>query len=281
MPRSSPGCRNRAREVLRRPELAPAAAAGAVDPHEVRVAAQRAERPAHAVVRIGQDREREGGGGQELPAAAPAVEVDVKQVVGVELHFQPRTAVGDDPERMQDLAVEVGRCLEADARRTVKLGDDHPLGPVDDEGAVLGHDRDFPEVDLLLLHVADRLRALGVVPGDEADRHLERRGVRHAPGQALLNVVLRLLEGVPHEFQRSRVVEVLDREDRVEHRLQADVVPLFCLDVRLEKAFEGLLLYLDQIGNFKNGRNLRKVLADSQDVFRGRNVVHRFASPSA
>ena len=43
--------------------------------------------------------------------------------------------------------------------RAVELRDDDPLGPVDDERAVLGHHRDLAEVDLLLLDVADGVRA--------------------------------------------------------------------------------------------------------------------------
>ena len=72
--------------------------------------------------------------------------------------------------------------------------DDDPLGAVDDERPVLGHQRDVAEVDLLLLDVADGLDAgLGIlVPDDEADRDLERHGVGHAALLALVDVVLQL-----------------------------------------------------------------------------------------
>ena len=101
----------------------------------------------------------------------------------------------------------------------MELRNDHALRPVDHKGAVVGHDRDFPEVDLLLLHVADRLGTFGIVPSDESNRHLERCGVGHASLEALLDVVLRLFEGVAHEFERSRVVKVADRKDRVKDGL--------------------------------------------------------------
>src|SRR4029453_1139831 len=80
------------------------------------------------------------------------------------------------------------------ARRAVQLADDDALSAVDDEGAVLRHQRNVAVVDLLLLDVADGLHAgLGVlVPDDEADRHLERHGVGHAPLLALVDVVLQL-----------------------------------------------------------------------------------------
>ena len=84
--------------------------------------------------------------------------------------------------------------VEEGARRAVQLRDDDALGAVDDEGAVLGHQRDVAEVDLLLLDVADGLDAgLGVlVPDHQADRHLQRHGVGHAALLALVDVVLQL-----------------------------------------------------------------------------------------
>src|SRR6202158_3301623 len=76
----------------------------------------------------------------------------------------------------------------------MELADDDALGAVDDERAVLGHQRDVAEVDLLLLDVADGLDAgLGVlVPDHEADRHLQRHGVGHAALLAFVDVVLQL-----------------------------------------------------------------------------------------
>ena len=84
--------------------------------------------------------------------------------------------------------------VEEHSGRAVELGDDDPLGAVDDEGAVVGHERDVPEVDFLLLDIPDRphprLRVL--VVHRETDGDLERNGVRHAPLLALLDVVLEL-----------------------------------------------------------------------------------------
>ena len=76
----------------------------------------------------------------------------------------------------------------------MELRDDDAFGAVDNERPVLGHERDVAEVDLLLLDVADGLDpGFGVfVPDDEADRDLERHGVRHAALLALVHVVLQL-----------------------------------------------------------------------------------------
>src|SRR5207248_9593597 len=78
--------------------------------------------------------------------------------------------------------------------RAVQLRDDDARGTVDDEGAVLRHQRDVAEIDLLLLDVADGLDAglRILVPDHETDGHLERHGVGHAALLALVDVVLQL-----------------------------------------------------------------------------------------
>src|SRR6185295_5690332 len=125
--------------------------------------------------------------GQEL---ALAVDADVEQVLRVVLELHPRTAVRDDLRDVERLVFRV----EEGARRAVQLRDNDALGAVDDEGAVLGHQRNVAEVDLLLLDVADGLDAgLGVlVPDHQPDRHLQRHGVGHAALLALVDVVLQL-----------------------------------------------------------------------------------------
>ncbi len=124
---------------------------------------------------------------EELPLP---VDADVEQVLRVVLELHPRPAVRDDLRDVERLVFRV----EERARRPVELRDDDALGAVDDERAVVRHQRDVAEVDLLLLDVADGLDAgLGVlVPDDEADRDLERHGVGHAALLALVDVVLQL-----------------------------------------------------------------------------------------
>ena len=60
-------------------------------------------------------------GGQKFPAAFFAVEINVKQIAGVELRLIPGTAVGNDAEGVQHFAVGMLRRLEGDARRAVQL----------------------------------------------------------------------------------------------------------------------------------------------------------------
>ena len=132
-------------------------------------------------------------GAQENRAEELALAVDahVENVLGVVLELDPRAAVGNDfPE---EIAAVVGRFVEH-AGRAVQLADDHALGAVDDEGAVVGHQRNIAEEDFLFLDVADVFRAgvrILVVDG-QADGDLERSGVGHAALLALVHVVLQL-----------------------------------------------------------------------------------------
>ena len=76
----------------------------------------------------------------------------------------------------------------------MQLADDDALGPIDDERAVLGHQRDFAKVDFLFLDVSNRLLAgVGVlVENREPDRHLQRCGIGHAAFLAFRHVVLQI-----------------------------------------------------------------------------------------
>ena len=122
---------------------------------------------------------------------ALAVDTDVQQILVVVLELDPASAVGND------LAEEIAlrrNALKEHAGRAVQLRYDDALGAVDDEGAVIGHQRNFAEEDFLLLDVADRLGAgfrVLVVDG-KADGHLERSGVGHAALFALGDVVFQL-----------------------------------------------------------------------------------------
>src|SRR6202021_2371562 len=107
-----------------------------------------------------------------------------------------------------EIAAVVGS-LEKHARRTVQLADDYAFGAVDDERAVLRHHRDIAEKCFLFLDIANGLRAgIGIlVVNREADRDLERRGVRHAALLALIHVVLKL--------QRYRIAALVAERGRV------------------------------------------------------------------
>ena len=158
---------------------------------------------------------------------------------GIELEVEPRAAVRDDARAVEQLAARVRLALvvvEEDARAAVELRDDDALGAVDDERAGLGHQRELAEVDLLLLDVAhDALAAVAGVVDHQLGRDLDRRREGHAALAALVDVVLRLLQVVRDEHELARAVEVLDREDAPEDRLEPDLLTLVRRHVRLEE----------------------------------------------
>ena len=89
--------------------------------------------------------------GEKFPAAFAAIEIDVKQVAGIELHFDPGTAIRNDAEAVEHFAVEMDARLESDARGAMQLRNDDALGAVDDERALRRHERDFAHVNFLFL----------------------------------------------------------------------------------------------------------------------------------
>ena len=139
--------------------------------------------------------------------------------------------------------------VEEDARRAVHLGDDDALGPVDDEGALLRHERDVAHVDVLLLDVLHGAgaRLLVRLEDDQAELHLQRRGIGHVALDAFLDVVLRLFELVRDVLEHGALVEVLDREDGLEDRLQAFVTAVRDADFALQELLVGRALDLDEV----------------------------------
>ena len=81
--------------------------------------------------------------GQKFAAALFAVEIDVKQIAGVELRLIPGTAVRNDAEGMERLAVGMLGGLEGQTGRTMQLADDDAFGAIDDKGALRRHQGQF------------------------------------------------------------------------------------------------------------------------------------------
>ena len=205
------------------------------------------------------------GRGRQLAAA---VDADIDHVLGVELEVQPRPAVRDHAGGEQQLARGVRLALvviEEDARRAVHLRHDHALGAVDDEGALVRHERDVAHIDVLLLDVLDRTgsRFLVGLEHDQAQLDLQRRGIGHVALNALLDVVLRLFELVRDVFQDGAFVEVLDREHRLEDRLDALLLALARTDLTLQELFVGGALNLDQVRHRHRFGNAPEGFADA------------------
>src|SRR5258707_795940 len=56
---------------------------------------------------------------QKFPPAFATIEINIKQISGIELHLDPGAAIGNDAETVKNLAVKVNARFESDARRAV------------------------------------------------------------------------------------------------------------------------------------------------------------------
>jgi hypothetical protein len=110
---------------------------------------------------------------------ALAVDADVDDVLGVEFEIEPAAAIGDDAGGEEIFAAGVGLAavmIEQHARRTVHLADDDALGAVDDEGAVLRHERHVAHVtSCSLISITDLASVSGSI-SKEVRRRVTRIG---------------------------------------------------------------------------------------------------------
>src|SRR6202167_2787878 len=162
------------------------------------------ERAQDVFVRLETQRAQENRA-QEL---ALAVNAYVQNVLGVVLELHPRSAVRNN---LAEEVAAIVRGFKEHARRTMQLADNDALGPVDDERAVLRHQRNIAEENFLLFDIANRLRARVriLVVNREANRHLQRRRISHAAFLALVHVVLQLQrDGVAALVAKGRRVLV-------------------------------------------------------------------------
>src|SRR5256885_5971408 len=98
----------------------------------------------------------------------------------------------------------------------MKLGNDHALCSVDDERAVVSHQRDLAKEDFLFLDVADRFDVrVGIfVENGQPNLDLQRHAIAHAALLALLLIVLVLqphrLSAVRAQFGTHRIERAAD-----------------------------------------------------------------------
>ena len=181
----------------------------------------------------------EESGGQKFPAALFAVQIDVKQIAGVELRLVPGAAVGNDAEGMEHLAVGMLGGLEGQAgercnwltmTRSAPLMTKVPCGVIK---------RQFAHEHLFFLGVLFLL---------EQEGDVERRAEGHAFAQAFQPVELGLADLVAVKIEDAFAIVAFDGENLGEDRLQALFLRLDGGGVRLEKIPVGIGLQLDQVG---------------------------------
>ena len=195
---------------------------------------------------------------------AGLVNANVQQIVLIGFELQPGTPVGDQAGVEGLAAVLVLLVLEVDARRTHDLVDDHALSTVDDEGAALGHQGQFPDEHFLLLDLAGLL-----VDQTAGDIHLGREG--RIATLRLFHIVAGALQPVlaTDEVQLQLAGVVGDRGEALQLLDQA----------LLQKPFEARALYLDQIGQVSGGLGDLDRAAHAvnlqERVGRGRGLLRR------
>src|SRR5262249_2123580 len=144
--------------------------------------------------------------------------------------------------------------VEEDTRRAVHLRNDDALGSVDDEGAVVGHERNVAHVDILLLDVLDRTcaRLFVDIEYDQPQRHLERRGIRHAALAALVDVIFWRLEFVLHEFELGRIGKNGNRKYGFEYGLKTFVRSAAHRLLHEQELVVRCLLNLDEVRHLRH-----------------------------
>ena len=214
---------------------------------------------------------------------AAAIDARIDDVLGVELDVEPGTAVRNDAGGKQELARRMGLALvviEEDARRAVHLRNDDALGAVDDEGAVIGHERNVAHVDILLLDVLDRTRARLFIDieHDQPQRHLERRGIGHAALAALVDVIFRRLEFVLDEFELGRIGKIGNRKYRFENGLKPLVGTAAHRLLHQQELVVGCLLNLDEVRHLRHFLNCPEKLPYA--LATGKRLRHLFSLDS-
>ncbi len=175
----------------------------------------------------------EHGGGRNLLLA---VDDDIEHVA-FDVELDPCATMRNDTALVIGMAVGLEFFVEAHTGRAVQLRHDHAFGTVHDERAVLGHDREFADKDIVL----DFFLELGIFAVLLENAEGESRVELHVVGKPTLtafgDAVFRYSEVILFVFQGKEPVRIGNREDVLEDALQARIQPLFLRDIGLQKLF--------------------------------------------
>src|SRR4029078_4114797 len=105
--------------------------------------------------------------------------------------------------------------------------------------------------------------------GDDGVAAILTSGTQVMEALEVSALALPVADRVVHELEFADVAEIGDREDRAEHRLQADVVTLAGELVHLQEAIVRTLLHFDQVRDLDGRRDLAEV----DTVTEGTSVV--------
>ena len=198
---------------------------------------------------------------------ALTVNADIANVLGVEFKIKPGTTIRNDARGKQILAAGMRFApvmVKKDTRAAMHLGNNNTFRAIDDEGTVVGHERHIAHVDILFLDVAHRTAAgfLIHIPNDQAQPHLERRGIGQPALDAFLNIIFRIFEFVLHELQATTPGEIINRKDRTEHFLQTRDGARIRKHFHLQEAFIGCALHINKVRHRRHFWQTPEALAD-------------------
>ena len=198
---------------------------------------------------------------------ALAVNADIANVLGVKFKIKPGTTIRDHARSKQILATGMRLAavmVKKHARAAMHLRYNDTFRTIDDEGAVIGHERHIAHVDILFLDVAHGTAAgfLIHIPHDQAQPHLERRGVGQPALDAFLNIIFRIFEFVLHELQAATPGEIINRKDRTEYFLQTRDGARIRKNFHLQEAFIGCALHINKVRHRRHFWQTPEALAD-------------------
>src|SRR5262249_31669382 len=154
---------------------------------------------------------------EKFSTALAPVEINVKQVSRIELHLNPRAAIRNDAEAIQDLAVDVNGGLERNSRGAMQLAHHNALRAVDDEGALWRHERDLAHINFLFL------RAF-LLP--QLERHVQGRAVGLSFALRFQWRQFGFADVVVTEIKNGLFIVAFDRKNFLENGLKALILAL-------------------------------------------------------
>jgi len=153
--------------------------------------------------------------------------------------------------------------LEEHARRAMQLRNDHTFCAVDHERTVVGHQRNFAEVNVLFLDFLDGRLGRFAIHDDQTHARAQRGGKGDAALLTLDHIKRGLAQHVVDKLKSSVLVVRHNRENRSERCLQADVATGIRLHTELQEFRIGIDLRSQQERHFEHARPLRKALANT------------------
>ena len=200
------------------------------------------------------------------------VDTDKQVVFRVELEVQPGATVRNDTCVIQDLTGRVGLTfvtVKEDARATVQLRNDNALGTVDNEGTIVGHERNFAHVDFLFFNVFNGAFRRFALVDHQTQFDAQRCRVGHATDLTFFNVKNRFAQTVADVLQLRVTAVAFNREYGTESCFQT-ILPFRIL---LDELLKRVKLDRKEIRYVQNLRTFTKILTNT--FFLGIGVNHR------